>query len=336
MPDTNKAVDPSAIMSLSTAFWDAQALLTANRIGVFEALTGDGLTIDALCERIAIKPRPARLLLNACVALDLLAADGEVYRNSPQSDAFLVPGKPGYLGNAIRYSDNLFDTWGQLEVALREDRPPMQTKTYTGEDQQITRDFVYGMHDRAVGIGRVLVEMIDLTGRTKMLDVGGGPGTYSALFAERTPGLKSRVMDLPGVVAHARDIVATFGVADRVDTVAGDFTKDDFPVGNDVVMISGVFHRESEAGCRRLIEKAHGSLVSGGLFVVSDVFADAGGTSPVFATMFGLNMMLTAPDGGVHADVDVADWMVDQGFVAARAQAFPAPMPHRVVTAEKP
>jgi hypothetical protein len=45
--------------------------------------------------------------------------------------------------------------------------------------------------------------------------------------------------------------------------------------------------------------------------VVSDVFTDEGGALPTFAAMFGLNMMLTAPDGGVHADADVMRWMAD-------------------------
>ncbi len=335
MTNESPPVSPAGIMALSTAYWDSQALLTANRIGVFDTLAPAGLTADALAERLNLEPRPTRLLLNACVALQLLEFDAGVYRNSAQSNAFLVSGSPGYLGNAIRYSDNLYGAWGELESTLRGGGPAMESATYTGADHQVTRDFVYGMHERAIGIGRTMVELVDLTGRERLLDVGGGPGTYSALFAECYPSLTCRVMDLPGVVAHAMDIVASFGVADRVATTEGDFTRDPFPQGNDVVLISGVFHRESVAGCRRLIEKARDALVPGGLLVVSDVFADADGVSPAFATLFGLNMMLTAPDGGVHADVDVARWMTELGFEVPRIDPFPPPMPHRVIAATR-
>jgi hypothetical protein len=41
-----------------------------------------------------------------------------------------------------------------------------------------------------------------------MLDVGGGPGTYSVLLTQRFPGLRSEVLELPGVAAVARDLVA--------------------------------------------------------------------------------------------------------------------------------
>jgi hypothetical protein len=331
---TQEPITPASIMAMSTAYWESQTLLTANRIGLFAALAAKPLSLEDVCSELGTAPRATRLLLNTCAALGLLTkVDEHHYANSPQSAAFLQPGAPGFLGNAIRYADNLYATWGQLEQALRTDEAQMPTSTYTGDDPQVTRDFVYAMHDRALGIARVLVELVDLSNTKHLLDVGGGPGTYSALFAQRYPQLHSRVFDLPGVVAHAQDIVATFGVSDRVSASAGDYTSGDFPSGNDAVMISGVFHRESEAGCRELITKAKAALDAGGQFIVSDVFADAGGASPPFAALFGLNMLLTAVDGGVHADADVANWMLDAGFSNPQVTVFPAPLPHRVVVA---
>lgn len=327
--------DSRSIMALSTAFWDAQVLLTANRIGVFDALAKGPVGIDLLCKQLNTQPRPTRLLLKACVALGLLRETDAGYATSEEADAYLVPGKPDYLGNAIRYSDNLYETWGRLEQALREDRPQMPSTTYLGENAGITRDFVYGMHNRALGVGRVLVELVDLTGRSMMLDVGGGPGTYSALLAERYPELHSKVFDLPGIVAHAADIIASMGVASRVTTHAGDYTKTPFPGNNDVVLISGVFHRETENGCRQLIDKALNSLVAGGMLIICDVFTDADGAGPKFATMFGLNMLLTAADGCVHADADVAAWMEQAGFTTEAVVNFPGPMPHRVIIGKK-
>jgi cyclopropane fatty-acyl-phospholipid synthase-like methyltransferase len=100
--------------------------------------------------------------------------------------------------------------------------------------------------------------------------------------------------------------------------------------------MSGMFHRETEASCRRLLEKARACLVPGGLVIVSDVFSDAGGCSPPFATLFGLNMALTAPDGTVHADADVASWLRDAGFSDVDVRSLPPPMPHRVVSGRLP
>jgi len=327
----NAPLAPGAIMALSTAYWGSQTLLTATRLGLFEVIANGAGSVAAISEKLDIKPRPARLFLDACVALGILSSDGERYNNTPFTQMLLVPGSPQYLGNAIRYSDDLYNTWGNLEKALREDKEQLPAENYLGKDVERTRHFVYGMHDRALGVGNAMAGLIDLQGRTQMLDIGGGPGTYSVLFSRRNPGLKSTVLELPPIAEVARHIVEDLGASDKVTFLPGDFHKTDFPTGNDVVLISGVFHRESAENCQSLIQRAVAALNPKGMLVVSDVFTNAGRQGPEFATLFGLNMMLTAPDGCVHADADVAGWMLSAGLTETSIKPFPQPMPHRIV-----
>ncbi len=322
---------PGAIMSLSTAYWGSQTLLTANRLRLFEAIEKGANTISDISQALTIKERPAALFLNACVALGILCFENERYINTPFTKMLLVPGGPQFLGNAISYSDDLYNTWGNLENALREDKEQLQAENYLGKDAERTKHFVYGMHDRALGVGNAMAGLIDLEGRTQMLDVGGGPGTYSVLFSRRNPGLKSTVLELPPIAEVASQIVQDLGASEQVSFLPGDYHETDFPQNNDVVLISGVFHRESPTSCRSLIQRAVATLNPDGMLIVSDVFTDEGGQGPEFATLFGLNMMLTAPDGCVHADADVAQWMQTAGLKGTRITPFPAPMPHRMV-----
>lgn len=328
-------VDPSDIMALSTAFWGSQTLLTANRLGLFDVLAAGGRTAASVADKLQLDGRATVLFLNACVALGLCEKGADHYSNSKASAAFLASGSPMSMSNAIKYSDDLYSTWGSLEQAVRTGIAPKSAESYLGDDEQLTRNFVYGMHDRAMAIGRPLPDLIDLGGRKKMLDVGGGPGTFSSLLVDRYDGLVSDVLELEGVAVIAQEILEKLGTADRVTMRKGDYLSSDFGSGYDVVLMSGMFHRESKENCRRLIAKASACLEPGGLLVVNDVFTDESGDGPAFATLFGLTMLLTAPDGGVHADADVASWMADAGFVDTHRQPFPAPMPHRVVTGVK-
>lgn len=328
-------IDPSPLIQLTTAYWGAQTLFTANRLELFTIITNGSSTVSEIASASGTQERPLELLLSACTALGLLEESADGYSVSALSQAYLVPGSPGYLGNAIRYSDDLYQTWGRLEQALVDGQPQLPTREYTGDDVTRTRHFVRGMHDRAIGIGNAMVGLVDLSGRRQMLDVGGGPGTYSSLFARQYPSLRSIVLDLPGVVSIASEIITEMGMAEQVNVLPGDFNTTEFPRDNDVVLISGVFHRESEGACRVLIHRAFDSLQTGGLLIVADVFTDAGGTSPPFAALFGLNMLLTAANGGVHADSDVANWMRDAGFSSTTIRLFPAHMPHRLILGSK-
>jgi SAM-dependent methyltransferase len=325
------STDPSRIMELATAYWGSRCLLAANRLGVFRALGGGPLPAEAVAARLGVALRPARLLLRACVGLGLLEEDGRGFANAPASAAFLVPDSPAYLGDALGYAADMWEAWGGLERAVTEGRPTLPAAEYTGQDPERTRRFVHAMHRRALAIGRALVAMVDLAGRRRLLDVGGGPGTYAALFTAACPGLHATVLDLPHVVALAGEILAELDATARVETLAGDYHSTPFPAGQDAVLVSGVLHRESEAGCRALIAHARDALGPGGLLVVADVFTDAGGATPPFAALFGVNMMLSAADGGVHADADVARWMEEAGLRAVERRPFPPPMPHRIV-----
>ncbi len=323
--------DPSAIVRLSTAYWESQTLLTANRLRLFDVLADGPRSADEVAAALQLAPRGTALLLRACVGLGFLGEAEGRFHNLPVASAFLVSRSPAFMGNVIRYSDQLYGAWGELEASLRSGKPALPAQTYLGDDPARTRGFVVAMHERALGIARALVPLLDLSGRRSMLDVGGGPGTYSTLLTERFPGLRSEVIELPGVAAVARELVAAAGASERVSLRDGDYHSADFGSGKDVVLMSGMFHRETAAACQGLIARAAACLEPGGLLIVSDVFTDDGGTQPTFATMFGLNMMLTAPDGGVHADAEVMRWMAEAGFDGLRTLVLPPPMPHRVV-----
>jgi O-methyltransferase domain/Dimerisation domain len=335
-PPASRGPDPSSIVRLSTAYWDSQALLTANRIGLFDFLADGAKLPEEVAVGLQLDPRSTGLFLRACAGLGLLAEEGGRFANAPAAAVFLVKRSPAFMGNAIRYSDQLYATWGRLEDALRSGKPALPAEAYLGDNPVRTRTFVQAMHERALGVARALVAVVDLQGRRRMLDVGGGPGTYSVLLTARFPGLTSEVLELPGVAAVARELVAAAGASERVALRDGDYHSSDFGSGKDVVLMSGMFHRETEQACRALIARAAACLEPGGLLVVSDVFTDRGGSQPSFAAMFGLNMMLTAPDGGVHADADVQGWMGESGFRDLRTVPLPPPMPHRVVFGVKP
>jgi len=240
------------------------------------------------------------------------------------------------MQNSMSFMDDLYATWGDLEQSLRSGKPAKAAEVYLGSDVEQTRHFVYSMHDRAMAIGQPLPSVVDLTGRKRMLDVGGGPGTFSALLTKRFDGLKSEVLELDGVATVAEEILADTGASDRVTMIRGDYHTSEFGSGYDVVLMSGMFHRETAENCQRLIEKASDCLEPGGTLIVNDVFTDEGGTTPGFSALFGISMMLTAPDGCVHSDADVVTWMEQAGFTGTERKPFPPPMPHRVITGETP
>lgn len=334
--------DPTAIMRLATGYWNSATLLAANELALFGALADGPQTARRVAEKLQTAPRPTEILLDACAGLGLVQkeslAEGEArYHNAPNADAFLVPGRPGYLGDAIRWGANQYAAWGELAETVRTDKPAVDPALHLGDDPQETRDFVLGMHNRALGVARGVVPFLDLAGVDTLLDVGGGPGTYATLLAQKYPTLHVTVLDLPGIVAVANELIAQSGVADRVQTFPGSAMTEDFGEAQyDALLFSGVLHQMSPDTIRGLFAKGRRALKPGGRILVSDMMLDATKTQPVFSILFSVQMLLTSAEGAVFATDECAQWLQEAGLTDVHVQNLPPPLPYAVVTAVLP
>lgn len=328
---------PDRIIGMASAFYDTCVLFAASDLGVFARLAETGPADAAsLAASLRLDRRGARLLLDACVALELLNKDGETYSNTPESAVFLVPGSPGDLSGAIRYNRDVYPAWGKLDTFVRTGTPVEKPEFHLGADAERTRTFVLSMHHRALAIGRAVLGELDLAGRRTLLDVGGGPGTYSVLIAQSHPDIRCTVLDLPEVVKVAAELILAQGCAERVSTLAGDYRTLAFPPGNDVVNFFGMFHQESPDSIRALLRKAHDALNPGGIVHVMDMMTDHTHTQPKFSALFAVNMALTTDNGWVFADTELTGWMREAGFTDCKVKPLPPPMPHWFASARKP
>ena len=324
-------------MRLALAYRSSMVLFAATELDVFTRLHDGDSTVTQLASACGVKTEPLRLLLEACVAEGMVTRDGDQYHNAPVTEAFLVRTQPTYGGHGLKYAEDLYPAWGRLADLVRTGSPVIDPDSILGEDKAKTRAFILAMHERARGLSAVLPHGADFTGRHSLLDVGGGPGTYSIALVQQTPGLSSTILDLPGVLEITREIVNENGCADRVTLRPGSYLTSDFGTGYDAVLLSGMMHRETGETCRMLLRKSFAALESGGMVVVSDVFFenDAKDTPP-FALYFALNMMLTSRDGSAHAKTEMARWIAEAGFVQVEVRDLPPPNPHSLVVGIKP
>jgi ubiquinone/menaquinone biosynthesis C-methylase UbiE len=329
-------MDPNRIVDMASAFYESCVLFAASDLGIFGKLAelgeADLRTAVAAC---GLDRRGGRILLDACVALGLLEKKDGRYRNTPEAAAFLVPGSPADLSGAIRYNRDVYGAWGRLKEMAVTGKPVEKPEKHLGEDEERTRTFVLAMHGRALGIGRAVVPLLDLEGRRKILDVGGGPGTYSVLIAQARPEAECVVLDLPAVVKTGAELIGQAGMSGRVGTLAGDYHTTAFPGANDAVLFFGVLHQENEDAIRDLLRRAYEALLPGGLVYVLDMMTDASRARPKFSALFGVNMALTTDDGWVFSEDDLAGWLAEAGFRDLSSRPLPPPMPHRLASARK-
>jgi len=301
----------------------ARVIMAANRLDFFSAI-GDGtLTAEEVALKCGTHPRSTRMLLNACVALGAMEKKGAVYSNTAEAREKLVRGKPTSIADGIAHQDDLWPAWGKLHEAVKNNRGVSERWNLI-EEPKVHRNFILAMHDGAMVGAPLVAETLDLKGKRQLFDAGGGPGTYSIYLVKKNPGLKAIIFDLPQTVEIAKEIIAQFGMSGTISTRAGNYFKDDFGQGNDVVLLSAILHSMSPERSKGLLAKAFDSMVKGGIVVVREGLLDDEGTSPVGAVLFSLNMLVNTGEGQSYSGMEIMDLMKSVGFTHTKVVPLPA------------
>jgi SAM-dependent methyltransferase len=299
-----------------------RVLEVANKIGLFGAIGDNSLSLKELCQQCRTKQAMTEKLLIACAAMGLVERDGALYKNSEFAATYLVPGGPLYQGDIIAHSDAVRGFWDGLEEEICLEAP-------TEDEEKTHRNFIMGMHNITVaGRGNIFIDNIDLEGRRRLLDVGGGPGTYSILACAKYPQLEAVVFDLPATIAIARQVVAEQGVTGRIGFCEGDWEKDAFGEGFDVVLLSNVMHGEGSLAETKLAKSIE-AMGGGGLLVIQEFLLNNDKTGPLTAALF--NVMV-----GAYSAKELLSLVKEAGFVDGRVVVRDDQSGAGWITAKKP
>ena len=335
---------PTPLMGLVTGFWSFKTFAAAVELELFTKLSGGRTITVAAAEReLGLPDRPADLLLTACASLGLLERHGDGYRNTEVAEEFLVKGKPYYFGGQVTYCDErTYLPWHRVGEALRTDRPPTwdpatQESMFDTADPQMLQSFWGAMYSTSIFTAKSLGQHVDLSGSTRLLDVGGGSGAYAIELCRSLPGLNATVFDLPHVCEIAAGNIAEAGLGDRIATTAGDFlTGDSLPGGHDVVLFSMILHDWDEPTNQRLLSHAYEALPPGGRVVISELLLNADRTGPAAAALMGMNMLIETEGGRNYSDAEYAAWLAAAGFTDVHTVHFDAPGANGAVIGVKP
>jgi SAM-dependent methyltransferase len=302
---------PDALLTLARAFQESRVLLTGAELDLFTLLSKETLTASALATRLGADDRALTIVLDALSAMGLLAKADGTYRTAPDA-ACLSADAPDSIHPMLLHAAGLWDRWGGLTrkvggIPLSE-RPRAD----------VTRAFICAMHVVGTPQAARLAEAVGIGGARRLLDVGGGPGTYTAAFLRAEPALSATLFDLPPVVEIAREKLGEAGVLGRVALVAGNFETDELPGGHDLAWLSAIIHQNGSAQNDALYGRIFRALAPGGRLVIRDHVMEPGRTRPRAGALFAVNMLVGTAQGGTYTFDEIRAGLARAGFVRVR------------------
>ena len=290
---------------------EANILIAALEFRVFTHLGKRSLTSWALAKKSKIHPEGAEALLNALVSLGALRKSENTFANTSESFRHFCEHSPQYkLGTVFLRKENR-DEWSHLIDIIKNGRNISEDDD---DDPEFRVPFTYAMHERSKKFSKALAQFITRKPVGKLVDLGGGPGSYSAEILKNDKSARAVLIDRAASLKVAKKILKNSAVIERFDFVPGDLFKVSLGNETNTVLYSNILHIYNKSENLRLFKKIYKSLKPEGRFILVDLFLKNNRTEPPDAALFSLTMLLFTATGRTYTFEETEKLLKKNGF----------------------
>lgn len=326
--DADNLEAATALLELNWQYRASRALMTAHQLGIFEALREPKTGADVAAQCGTDTGMTEKLLI-ACCSLGVVRRDGDHFVLTRLACDTLLPESARYLGGVLDHSETLWWVFTGLPDIIRTGGRGAAPKPPEAFVSRWHENWIWAMHGNAAnGVAQWVARQLDLSDRSLLLDVGGGPGTYSIALCQRFTNLKAVVWDVSQTIAIAEQVIERFHMKDRIAVQEGDWNRDEFGEGYDCLLMSNILHGPGSQAETRL-EQGMRALVPGGLLIAHDFLLNNDKSGPLPAALF--NLMI-----GAYTVNELIAVIRSVGFADASLIAYNGQRGAGIVTAMRP
>lgn len=307
----------------------ASAVNIAARLGLSDRLAAGPRSADALARETGVSADALYRLMRALASLGVFEEqDTRAFALTPVGAALCDgPIKAMALWIAGEFNFRVYAN-AMHSVKTGESAVPITTGLdgpfeAFAKDPELSRVFNNAMTGFSSFVVPAVLEAYDFSGIDTLVDVAGGHGGLLTAIVKKYPSMKGIVTDLDHVVAGAKPMIESQGLADRVTTVAGDFFKE-IPRGGDAYIMKHIIHDWYDDKASVILSNIRKVLPTDGrVILVEAVIPPAG--QPGMSAVMDLEM-LVMPGGKERTEQEFRDLFDRSGFTLTRIVPTQSPV----------
>jgi ubiquinone/menaquinone biosynthesis C-methylase UbiE len=291
---------------------EARILMASLEFQIFSILRQKSMTARQIARSSKTKLDGMEPLLNALTAMKALRFEKGKYSSAPHMYKYFCESSPHYLKGTAFLKLEKNDEWARLINTIRNGR---DLSEFEGEDEPEFRDcFSHAMHERSEPFANKIAEIITRKPAGRFLDLGCGPGTYSAAVLRKDKKARSTLLDRSSALKVAKELHGKLSLWSRMELKPGDLFDTPFGEDYDTVFYSNILHIYNSQENKQLFLKMKKALVRGGRLVLVDFFHTRDATQPYKAALFGVSMLLFTATGKTYSYDETEKLLSQTGF----------------------
>ncbi|MDX2086424.1 MAG: methyltransferase [Kofleriaceae bacterium] len=300
----------------------APTLAIADELGFFRALDVAPASAAELAARLGIELRATEAMAGVMSTLGFVVlADGR-FVLTDVARTYLLPSSIYYWGGMLRrIRENPLDCRKLIDSLRRNSASKDASLSVMWSRPQPPPEqlaaFTHAMHAHSFALAMRAMPAFAFDGVHRLLDVGGGSGSYAIAALSQTPQLRASLLDLPPVCDVALGYAEQHGVRARLELVGADMFQTAFPTGHDRILFSDIFHDWDDDDCKLLSRRAFEALPPGGKLWLHEMLLDDTKAGPATAAAYSMIMVFVTA-GKQRTARELVEIAMSAGFTAPR------------------
>ncbi len=311
------------LIEMARSFWVTQMIYVAAKLGIADLMAAGTKSTAEMAIATGTHAASLYRLLRGLASLGVFAEEQQgSFRLTPLAES-LQSGVPGSIRDWVVFlgDPQVWQPWGQLlhSVKTGEDAFPyvfgMNAWEYRAQDPAASAVFQAAMSANTTRQTAEILAGYDFSGIGTLVDIGGGQGVLLAAILQANPGMRGVLFDAPHVVGVAKGFLDEAGVADRCETVSGDFFAA-VPSGGDAYLMKFIIHDWDDDRSAAILRNCRRAMGDAGRLLVVDRVIRPGNT-PDSAKLADMNMLVQTVGGRERTPQEFCHLLAASGFALA-------------------
>ena len=308
-----------AIIEMVQAFYVTRAIGVATDLNLAEYLKNDEKSIIELAELTKTHEESLYRLMRMLVSQGVfIEKKNRVFANNSLSNTLLD--KQNSMRHMVIHQVNginwkMFEELGHV-VKTGENAAKkvlgMDIFEYLEKNPDRNEIYNHAMTNSSFMLSYAILSEYSFSKAKTIIDIGGGQGILLAMILYKYKSIKGKVFDLSHVVEGAKKIAEKYKVADRLETIAGNFFEN-VPEGGDMYFLKSIIHNLSDEQCIKLLEDIKDVLPENGKILIFEPIIENTNCYS-FAKLYDIQMLVSRNGGKERTREEFKDIIQQSGL----------------------